>query len=182
MSAIAEYQQCPVCTGSGLVSRPPGVPGDQQVWSGISTSYTCRVCDGKGIILSPESQRNAAAECERKDCLKAMATLSAAGISTPAETYDTNSSWAVSDLCRAVKELSTKVVATETVYPASEYHEDYGSVLWWNFPVCEPPHLGSPLDNDWPGDKWTHFSRLPIVWDGDGTPLRAMRARNLPLP
>lgn len=33
---------------------------------------------------------------------------------------------------------------------AKEYHEDYGPVLWWSWPVCEPPRCGTPLDSDWP--------------------------------
>lgn len=30
--------------------------------------------------------------------------------------------------------------------PLSEYHEDMGAVLWWKFPVNEPPYVGSPND------------------------------------
>lgn len=54
----------------------------------------------------------------------------------------------------------------ELVYPAADYHEDYGTVLWWRFPVCEPPCVGNVDDID----NYTHFSRMPIVWDGDGMP------------
>lgn len=28
----------------------------------------------------------------------------------------------------------------------SEWHEDIGPVLWWIFPLSEPPYVGSPLD------------------------------------
>lgn len=28
--------------------------------------------------------------------------------------------------------------------PIAEYHEDMGSVLWWKFPIEEPPYVGSP--------------------------------------
>ncbi|NQX57525.1 hypothetical protein [Paenibacillus qinlingensis] len=31
-----------------------------------------------------------------------------------------------------------------------EWHEDKGDVLWWSFPIQEPPYCGSPLDSDWP--------------------------------
>jgi hypothetical protein len=43
---------CPVCTGSGKVSRPPWVAGDQSTWSGSTTftSYTCRACQGSGVV------------------------------------------------------------------------------------------------------------------------------------
>ena len=34
--------------------------------------------------------------------------------------------------------------------PISEYHEDMGPVLWWKFPVDEPPYVGSPLDSGLP--------------------------------
>lgn len=30
--------------------------------------------------------------------------------------------------------------------PLSEYHEDMGDVLWWCFPVVEPPYVGTPND------------------------------------
>lgn len=49
--------------------------------------------------------------------------------------------------------------------PASEYHEDYGPVLWWHLPVSEPPHVGTPTGDDWPenGDEYfTHWSPIPL--------------------
>jgi hypothetical protein len=33
-----------------------------------------------------------------------------------------------------------------TPLPRAEYHEDMGPVLWWKFPVEEPPYVGSPND------------------------------------
>lgn len=38
-----------------------------------------------------------------------------------------------------------------------EWHEDMGCVIWWEFPISEPPHCGMPLDMDWPGyhTHWT---------------------------
>lgn len=30
--------------------------------------------------------------------------------------------------------------------PIAEYHEDMGTVLWWKFPIEEPPYVGSPND------------------------------------
>lgn len=44
--------------------------------------------------------------------------------------------------------------------PAEEWDEDYGDVLWWKFPIEEPPYVGSPLDCDWTGYH-THWT--PIV-------------------
>lgn len=45
--------KCPVCDGSGLVSRPPGVAGDQTTWVSTDTGpYACRACGGTGIVWS----------------------------------------------------------------------------------------------------------------------------------
>lgn len=30
--------------------------------------------------------------------------------------------------------------------PLRDYEEKMGAVLWWSFPVMEPPYCGSPLD------------------------------------
>ncbi|MBF5091956.1 hypothetical protein F1640_18550 [Novosphingobium sp. NBM11] len=30
--------------------------------------------------------------------------------------------------------------------PLHEWHEDYGNVLWWLWPIDEPPYVGTPLD------------------------------------
>jgi hypothetical protein len=43
--------------------------------------------------------------------------------------------------------------------PISEWHEDMGDVLWWIFPLCEAPYVGSPLDTDWP-NYHTHFTKI----------------------
>jgi hypothetical protein len=43
--------QCPCCKGTGLVSIPPGVAGDQETFTtSESGPWPCRVCDGKGIL------------------------------------------------------------------------------------------------------------------------------------
>jgi hypothetical protein len=44
--------------------------------------------------------------------------------------------------------------------PLEEWHEDIGNVLWWKFPINEPPYAGTPLDDEWPGYH-THWT--PIV-------------------
>ena len=51
----------------------------------------------------------------------------------------------------------TKVIA----HLAEHWDEDTGDVLWWNFPVEEPPYCGTPLDDDFPKYK-THFTELHI--------------------
>jgi len=50
--------------------------------------------------------------------------------------------------------------------PESEWHDDVGPVLWWTFPVCEPPYCGTPLDKTWPGYH-THWTRFDVP---DGPP------------
>lgn len=43
--------KCPVCDGTGKVSRPPWVAGDVDTWTDSQTGpYPCQPCDGKGII------------------------------------------------------------------------------------------------------------------------------------
>jgi len=39
---------------------------------------------------------------------------------------------------------------TERARPRSEWHEDIGVVLWWEFPVVEPPYIGTPNDTGRP--------------------------------
>lgn len=51
VKVAAPLQKCPVCDGTGLVSRPPGVAGDQTTWVSTTTGpYRCRVCEGQGIV------------------------------------------------------------------------------------------------------------------------------------
>ena len=48
--------------------------------------------------------------------------------------------------------------------PLHEWHEDYGPVLWWWLPISQPPHIGTPDDDDWgwdDGDESTHWT--PII-------------------
>ncbi len=50
--------------------------------------------------------------------------------------------------------------------PANEWHEDLHDVLWWRFPIEEPPYCGSPLDTHWQEHElekaFTHWSPVPI--------------------
>jgi hypothetical protein len=44
---------CPPCSGTGKVSRPPYLAGDQLTWSGGTNTidvYPCNACKGTGII------------------------------------------------------------------------------------------------------------------------------------
>ena len=52
--------KCPVCDGTGLVSRTPGVAGDVPEWPAISTApYPCRACRGTGLVWTPQAERGA---------------------------------------------------------------------------------------------------------------------------
>jgi hypothetical protein len=71
------------------------------------------------------------------------------------------------------QESSPGVVPSPRPFPFAAWHEDEHDVLWWRFPICEPPYVGSPLCSDWPFDagdeealKWTRF----IVPDGVPSP------------
>ena len=66
---------------------------------------------------------------------------------------------AFDDIIGIVNQLDepTKVIA----HLAEKWHEDIGPVLWWDFPVEEPPYCGTPLDDDFPKYK-THFTELHI--------------------
>lgn len=66
----------------------------------------------------------------------------------------------------ALVRFFTEVLNDELqAHPAEKYHEDFGPVLWWHLPVCEPPHVGSPTDDSWPedGDEYfTYWSLIPL--------------------
>lgn len=58
--------------------------------------------------------------------------------------------------------VGESALRSPVAHPMAGYHEDHGAVLWWRFPVEEPPYVGTPLDDDWPGDDmFTHWT--PIV-------------------
>ena len=56
--------------------------------------------------------------------------------------------------------IANGVTVQQQPRPLEEWGEDYGDVLWWVFPIEEPPYAGSPLDADWPGYH-THWT--PII-------------------
>ncbi len=45
--------------------------------------------------------------------------------------------------------------------PLDAWHEEVGPVLWWLFPVKEPPYVGTPIDDDWPGYH-THWTEIAV--------------------
>lgn len=67
-------------------------------------------------------------------------------------------------LLRRLVDLKSRRIARENwvrALPLSQYREDEGPVLWWRFPVDEPPYVGSPLDTEWPGYH-THWTRIVV--------------------
>ena len=58
---------------------------------------------------------------------------------------------------------SLKITLYDVLYarPLSEWHEAFGDVLWWTWPIEEPPYCGSPLCTDWPGYH-THWTRIIV--------------------
>jgi hypothetical protein len=64
------------------------------------------------------------------------------------------------DSLQYVVDNARQALAPEVATPGEEYHEDAGPVLWWRFPVVEPPWAGTPNHPDWPGYH-THFTPLP---------------------
>jgi hypothetical protein len=51
-------------------------------------------------------------------------------------------------------------------------------VLWWSYPIAEPPYSGTALDRDFPEHRMTHWTRIHVppalcaqidMW-GTGTP------------
>ena len=71
--------------------------------------------------------------------------------------YDSALAKVIEDAYMALK---NGVTVQERPRPLEEWHEDYGDVLWWKFPIEEPPYVGSPLDEKWPAYH-THWT--PIV-------------------
>jgi hypothetical protein len=45
--------------------------------------------------------------------------------------------------------------------PLADWHEDIGAVLWWRFPVDEPPYCGHQNCDTWPGYH-THWTPLLV--------------------
>ncbi|MCH8326228.1 MAG: hypothetical protein IIB83_06685, partial [Bacteroidetes bacterium] len=69
------------------------------------------------------------------------------------------------------KNLGSDIQKFDTVRPYNEWHENFGPVLWWRFPINESPYVGSPRDTEWKDDYYTHWSPLPVVCGESGLPL-----------
>jgi hypothetical protein len=64
------------------------------------------------------------------------------------------------ELVARIAELEAKAVPR----PLDDWHEDFGPMLWWTFPIQEEPYCGTPNDSDWPGYH-THWTPIPIPED-----------------
>jgi hypothetical protein len=85
-------------------------------------------------------------------------------------------------LARNLKDKSQKLRdAIWTARPLAEWREEYGSCLWWRFPVVEPPYVGTPLDRPqfdkwdnqcggWPGNC-THWTPIFVPSGGADEPV-----------
>lgn len=52
-SVAVSWQRCPICVGTGVVSRPPGVAHDQSTF--VSTScgpWPCPTCNGTRMVIA----------------------------------------------------------------------------------------------------------------------------------
>ena len=73
--------------------------------------------------------------------------------------------WCNREKCNGTEYVADYLIAhgvtvQECARPMEEWGEDYGDVMWWKFPIEEPPYVGSPLDVNWPAHH-THWT--PIV-------------------
>lgn len=60
---------------------------------------------------------------------------------------------------RRYRELKTSMRVYTTPRKRDDWDEGDGPVLWWRFPVCEPPYVGDPRDDDFP-EYVTHWTPI----------------------
>lgn len=77
------------------------------------TALDNELANAKLQISIMQSNQMAAIECEKIDASKALVALSDAGYPTPEETYGSNTSWAISDLCRALAAAKQRIAELE---------------------------------------------------------------------
>lgn len=64
---------------------------------------------------------------------------------------------------RELRDAKEAAANLRTARSQSEWHEDIGNVLWWRWPVCEPPFCGCQWDSDWPFEDDEEVRWTPIV-------------------
>jgi hypothetical protein len=42
-----------------------------------------------------------------------------------------------------IQKDAAELLRLHTLRPADEWHEDFGTVLWWHVPIQEPPYVGA---------------------------------------
>lgn len=52
----------------------------------------------------------------------------------------------IPEVLTALDAAEAEVARLREARPRDEWHEEIGPVLWWCFPVSEPPYVGTPLD------------------------------------
>lgn len=67
----------------------------------------------------------------------------------------------LTDTEKLLREAESREKKLREARPIEEWHEDYGDVLWWTFPIEEAPYCGNPLDSDWP-DCHTHWTPFVV--------------------
>lgn len=70
---------------------------------------------------------------------------------------------AACDLESAATIIHHNIEAKSIARPLDDWHEDIGPVLWWFFPVSEAPWVGTPNDDDFLHDYYTHWTPLPAL-------------------
>jgi|GEM_PF-4278607 len=151
---VQGHLRCAKC-GFGLVKTALYVNSGR-----IAADNSPDVCPNDGYPLWRVTERDAAdrladsyielrEECERlKQALQSTA---------PSELTTLREKLRVAE--EGLEQSSALLSWYETLQPLDDWHEDYGNVLWWKLPVCEPPYCGKPEDSDWP-DYHTHFTPL----------------------
>jgi len=66
-------------------------------------------------------------------------------------------------IARELRDAKEAAANLRTARPQSEWHEDISNVLWWRWPVSEPPFCGCPWDSDWPFEDDEDVRWTPIV-------------------
>lgn len=62
----------------------------------------------------------------------------------------------------AIDFLLAKLEEMREARPLAEWHEDANPfALWWALPIDEPPYVGNPNCDDWPGYH-THWTPIPL--------------------
>jgi hypothetical protein len=76
----------------------------------------------------------------------------------------------VDTVCEAIRDTTRRAAEGDElriVHHIDDWHEDVGPVLWWKFPVTEPPYCGTPLSADFP-DYVTSWTRIPEPFGAAG--------------